>query len=277
MSLADRIAEVAAEAAIPGGEVLRVVTAEELARLAGEEGVALRSAEIEALRGDVWPLRYIRNHATCSAAAQIRLLESHVAMVGLGGLGGHLQEQFARLGVGRLRLADGDVFEEHNLNRQLLATPMTVGRPKAAAATARITLVNPAIDVEAIDAFLDEEAMDRFVSGASLVVDALGGLAYREALQRAAGRAGLPLVTGAMAGYTGYVAVVLPGKVGPAQLLGQGSAAEDRLGTPAPSVAAIASLMASQAAQLLALGESALTGKMLVMDMASGDFEKVSL
>jgi molybdopterin/thiamine biosynthesis adenylyltransferase len=277
MSLADRIDEVAAEAAIPGGEVLRVVTAEELARLAGEEGVALRSAEIEALRGDVWPLRYIRNHATCSAAAQIRLLESHVAMVGLGGLGGHLQEQFARLGVGRLRLADGDVFEEHNLNRQLLATPMTVGRPKAAAATARITLVNPAIDVEAIDAFLDEEAMDRFVSGASLVVDALGGLAYREALQRAAGRAGLPLVTGAMAGYTGYVAVVLPGKVGPAQLLGQGSAAEDRLGTPAPSVAAIASLMASQAAQLLALGESALTGKMLVMDMASGDFEKVSL
>ena len=67
--------------------------------------------------------------------AECQLLQSkNVLVVGCGGLGGYILEYLARIGIGAIRCADGDRFDRSNLNRQLLCTEETLGKPKAATA-----------------------------------------------------------------------------------------------------------------------------------------------
>jgi len=234
--------------------------------------------ELAALALGIPPERYLRNGGTYSLAEQARLLGSRAAMVGLGGLGGHVLEILARSGVGHIRAADGDECQPSNLNRQLLCTRRSINGYKAAAAAARVQLLNPAVDFEPVAAFLDEDLMERFLAGADLALDALGGLKDRPALLRQAARAGIPLVTAAVAGQAGFVATVLPGATGPADLFGPGGeGAEDTLGTPAPAVAAAAALMGAEALNILCGRAPSLAGAMLVFDLEAMRFERVRL
>jgi len=239
---------------------------------------AMLNVELAALELGIIPERYLRNSTTYSFAEQIRLLKSRVAMVGLGGLGGHALEILARSGVGSICAADGDEFQPSNLNRQLLCTRRSLNGYKAAAAAARVHLINPAVDFEPVAAFLDERLMERFLTGANLAVDALGGLRDRPALLRQAAKAGIPLVTAAVAGQAGYVATVLPGAKGPSDIFGADSeAAENTLGTPAPAVATAAALMTAEVLNILCGREPRLAGAMLVFDLEGMSFERVSL
>ncbi|OIO02924.1 MAG: hypothetical protein AUJ49_05435 [Desulfovibrionaceae bacterium CG1_02_65_16] len=230
-----------------------------------------------ALALGVCPERYLRNHDAYSLVEQLRLLESGAALVGLGGLGGYVLELLARAGVGRVRAADGDEFVPTNLNRQLYATRRSLGGYKAAAAAARLRLVNPAVDFEPMAVYLEEADMLKFFQGAQLCLDALGGLADRAALLRQAGQAGLPVVTAGVAGASGFVATVLPGEKGPADYFGAGAGAEDSQGTPAPAVATAASLMAAEALSVLCGRGPRLAGKMLVFDLNQMSFETLTL
>ena len=275
--IAARVADCARDERLPAGGTGGVLPLAAEAWLAQDLGISRREVQMAALLQGVMPRRYLRNQGNLSVEDQLRLLASRAAQVGLGGLGGHVLEILARMGVGCIRAADADVFEEHNLNRQLLATQATLGMPKAEAAVLRVHDMNPAVTVEALQDYLIEETLPKFLDGAQLALDCLGGLASRLALQRAAAAANIPLVTGAMAGLTGYVAVVRPGQPGPAEFLGQGSSAEDTLGTPAQSVALVASLMAAEAVRLLTGQLSPLAGGMLLIDLAEMRFEKVSL
>ncbi len=239
---------------------------------------AVARVELAALMLGIAPERYLRNLTCYSFAEQIRLLGSRAAMVGLGGLGGYVLELLARSGVGHICAADGDEFQPSNLNRQLLCTRRSLSGYKAAAAAARVGLLNPAVDFEPVAAYLDEDLMGRFLVGADLALDALGGLKDRPALLRQAAKAGIPLVTAAVAGQAGYVATVLPGATGPADIFGAGSeSAEDTLGTPAPAVAAAAALMGAEALNILCGRAPRLAGAMLVFDLEAMSFERVSL
>jgi molybdopterin/thiamine biosynthesis adenylyltransferase len=264
-------------------QVLPYFAVLDLARSLGRTKGSLRSkavarVELAALEMGIAPERYLRNITAYSFAEQARLLRSRVAVVGLGGLGGHVLEILARAGVGHICAADGDEFLPSNLNRQLLCTGRSINGYKAAAAAARVKILNPAVDFEPVAAFLDEGLMERFLLGADLAVDALGGLKDRPTLVRQAAKAGIPLVTAAVAGQAGYVATVLPGATGPADLFGADSAAaENTLGTPAPAVAAAAALMGAEALNILCGREPRLAGAMLVFDLEGMSFERVSL
>jgi molybdopterin-synthase adenylyltransferase len=249
---------------------------EELARTAGIEA---RRIEIIALEHGVAPEKYRRNFGTFSLADQIRLLSSSACLLGLGGLGGLAMEYLVRAGVGGLLLADGDVFEESNLNRQALASRETLGLSKAEAAVRRVAALNPACAAESWARFVDAGSVADFVRGRDLALDALGGLAMREELARAAGAAGLPLVSAGVAGTTGWVAVVAPGSPCPAGLLAgaAGPGAEALLGTPAPAVGVAASVMAGCALDLLRGARPALWEKMLLFDLADASFETVTI
>ena len=233
--------------------------------------------EAHALEIGVLPLRYLRNRSALDDRAQIRLLRSRAALVGLGGLGGSLLEQCLRLGIGHIRAADGDDFEESNLNRQALSTLDGLGLPKTAAALDRAESVNPSVRLEPWHEFLTTETLPGFLTGCGVALDALGGLGFRPALQAAAAEAGIPLVTGALAGWTGYVGVVLPGQPGPADVMGTNDSVERQLGCPVPTVSFLASLMAAEAARLLSGFPSPLAGKMLIVDLKSLSFEIISL
>ena len=104
-------------------------------------GLGLAEVEQHALEAALLPGRYRRNRETVSSADQLTLFRSRVAVVGCGGLGGYLVEQLARLGVGTLVLLDPDVFEEHNLNRQLLSSPEHLGRAKVDVAAERVAAI----------------------------------------------------------------------------------------------------------------------------------------
>jgi hypothetical protein len=103
-------------------QVCRVLPFEHVVLLARDAGLTRREVEIAALERHVLPQRYLRNYGTLGIEGQLLLARSHVAVIGLGGLGGYVVEGLARMGVGKLTLVDGDVFFDHNLNRQLLSS-----------------------------------------------------------------------------------------------------------------------------------------------------------
>ena len=93
-----------------------------------------------------------RTVALLGEDAVAKLENARVAVVGLGGVGGHVLETLARAGVGSFILIDGDLVDESNLNRQIIATADTVGTPKAEAAKQRVLSINPLADVTAVQA-----------------------------------------------------------------------------------------------------------------------------
>ena len=97
-----------------------------------------------------------------------RLQKAHVLVVGLGGVGSFAAEFLARSGVGRFTIVDGDVVDPTNRNRQLQALSRTHGQKKAWLMRDRILDINPECQVDAIDSFLDPEAMRQLLQTAEV-------------------------------------------------------------------------------------------------------------
>jgi molybdopterin/thiamine biosynthesis adenylyltransferase len=237
-----------------------------------ERSIAL--VELAALELDVIPWRYIRNIGTIGARGQARLLRSTAAIVGLGGLGGYVAEALARMGVGRLILVDGDSFDEHNLNRQVLSSESRLGMAKTEVARARIEDLNQAVEVITHPVMLAPANAQQLIDGADVVVDALDRLPARLVLQDAAEAAGIPMVHGSIAGFLGQVMTILPGDAGLRALYGDADlperGLEAELGTPAATPMAIAAWEAQEVVKLLTGRGSPLRGRLMVMDMGAG-------
>jgi len=275
--LAALIRAAAREERLPDGDAVPALADRDIPAIARQVGVSPWEAADAALVMGVIPARYLRNLGAFGSEGQRRLHRASAALVGLGGLGGLALESLARLGVGRLLAADHDVFEDSNCNRQILATAQTAGIPKAAAAAERVCLVNPLVRLQAKQEQLDRQGMDSLLADADVALDCLGGLAGRSDLAVAARSAGIPLVTAAVAGWSGYVAVVMPGFPDPSALMGSGPAAEDSLGTQPPAIYTAAAIMAGEAARLLGQGECSLAGRMLLFDLLRQTWDTITL
>ena len=259
----------------------RVLAFEHVALLAQMSGLTRREVEIAALELGVLPQRYLRNYGTLGIEGQLVLARSHVAVVGLGGLGGYVVEGLARMGVGALTLIDGDTFFDHNLNRQLLSSEALLGTPKADAATERVRQINGAIEVFPHAVYASRENLDQLLAGVDVVVDALDRLPIRLTLQDIAARLKLPLVHGAIAGTMGQVMTILPGDPGLRALYGDDPlpehGAEAELGTPAPSPMMVAAWQVHETIKLLVGKGELLRGRMLLMDAYSNDARVLAL
>ena len=224
-------------------------------------------------------LRYLRNHDAISEAEQAILAQKRVLVVGCGGLGGYVIECLARIGVGYLRVVDGDVFDETNLNRQLLSSNMNLGRPKTLAAQQRVMAVNPLVEVEAFQSLLTAENAVQLLEGCDVAVDALDNVPTRLLLQQAAKTAGIPLVHGAVAGWIGQLCVVQPGQellnsLYPNSTDTQGE--EQETGTLSFTAALTASWQAAETVKLL-LGKPGLDREILELDLLNSSFVKIKL
>jgi molybdopterin/thiamine biosynthesis adenylyltransferase len=183
-------------------------------KIADRTGMSLREVEDAALAEGILPERYSRNQKYMSCPDQLRLLRAHVAIIGLGGLGGTVTEILARLGVGTLTLVDGDVFDESNLNRQLLSSPGRLGQKKAAAGGERVVEINPAVTVRVIDQFLTADNALAILAGVQLAVDCLDTVTARFVLEEGCRLASIPLVSAAIAGTSGQATTIFPGDPG---------------------------------------------------------------
>ena len=155
--------------------------------------------------------RYARNIPALTEEECAALQKKRVLVVGCGGLGGHIIDQLARIGIGFLRVVDGDVFDETNLNRQLLSEVPLLGTGKASAAAARIRRVNPDTAVEAVNTFMTEANVRELISGCNIVMDALDNIPSRRILSAACAEAGIPYVYGAIQGWVAQAAISMPG------------------------------------------------------------------
>lgn len=223
--------------------------------------------------------RYLRNHDAISKEEQAILATKRVIVVGCGGLGGMVIECLARIGVGHLRVVDGDVFEESNLNRQLLSSTMNLGRPKTLAAQQRVMAVNPLAEVDAVQSDLTAENAMELLEGCDVAVDCLDNIPARLILQQAAKLAGIPVVHGAVAGWNGRICVIQPGE----DLLTilypepETTAGEERLtGTLSFTAALTASWQAAETVKLL-LVKPGLQGEILEVDLLTGSSNRFRL
>ena len=124
-----------------------------------------------------------------------RLRGAHVAVFGIGGVGGYAVEALARAGVGTLSLFDADTVSESNCNRQIIALHSTVGRAKVEVAAERVRDIDPDITVHAHKVFYLPENADEFdFSQYDYVVDAVDTVAAKMELIRRSRAAGVPIL-----------------------------------------------------------------------------------
>lgn len=155
-------------------------------------------------------MRYSRNIPALSEAECVALQGKQVAVIGCGGLGGYLIEYLSRIGVGSIRCVDGDVFEESNLNRQLLSSPALLGASKAQAAANRIREINPDVRAEAFPVFLDSSNGRELIAGCDAVLDALDNIPARKMLAKACAKEDIPYIYGAISGWVAQAAICMP-------------------------------------------------------------------
>lgn len=193
-------------------------------------------------------------------------------IAGLGGLGGYQAQLLARIGVGRLVLADGDCFAPTNFNRQILATKDTLGRAKAGATADFISRINQALEVRAVEKFLDPGNYPIILAEVDLALDALDSFGDRRELLMAARKAGTPVIHGAVLGQNGQITTILPEDepIFASSYLKQPSHFAEPPSVVAPSVSLVATLQVQEAIRLLLNLPLAYHGTLAYLDGDTG-------
>ncbi|HED18191.1 MAG TPA: molybdopterin-synthase adenylyltransferase MoeB [Gammaproteobacteria bacterium] len=217
------------------------------------------------------------------AGGQQKLLDSHVLIIGAGGLGSPVAMYLASAGIGQITIADNDEVDLSNLQRQILHRHGDIGRPKVDSAKDTLAKLNPDIQVTPLNILIDRKALDKLVAQADLVVDASDNFATRFAINAACVETGTALVSGAAIRMEGQLSVFLPQRAdSPCYrcLYSEGEEPDQTCaenGVLAPIVGVIGSLQALEAIKvLLDIGES-LCGRLLVFDGLYHEWRSIKL
>lgn len=145
---------------------------------------------------------FSRNIGWVTEAEQQQLRQARIAIGGLGGVGGVHLLTLARLGVGKFSIADFDVFDLVNFNRQVGATMSSIGRPKLDVLAEMAHDINPEIDLRLFPNGVQPDSLDAFLADVDVYVDGLDFFAFaaRRATFEACQRQGIPVVTAAPLG-----------------------------------------------------------------------------
>lgn len=201
-----------------------------------------------------------------------------VCVVGAGGLGGYVIEMLARLGIGRIRVADGDVFETSNLNRQLLCAERNLGKSKAKEALLRVKNVNSNVKCEMLDEPITQKNVMDVFTGADIVIDCVDNLKSRYIMQEACQQLNIPLVHGAVGAWQGQVSTVFPDDKSISKIYGKEFIEElEPVGTASFLPATIASYQVSECVKVLLGKGELLRGKVLYIDILNNQSYIVDL
>jgi len=215
---------------------------------------------------------------------QQRLLDSHALIVGAGGLGSPVAMYLAASGVGQITMADHDVVDLTNLQRQIAHTTERVGQAKVTSAAQALHALNPEVRVTALAHKLNAAELDTLVPTVQVVVDCCDNFATRQAVNAACVKHRVPLVSGAAIRMDAQLAVydardaqspcyacVFPPDQAPEEVQCA------TLGVLAPLVGVVGSLQAMEAVKLLAGLGSRLTGRLQMLDGRSLEWNEVRL
>ena len=141
---------------------------------------------------------------------QLKLKQSKVCVVGVGGLGNPITARLAAMGVGKIRIVDRDVIELSNLHRQTMFNEDDVGQVKVETAAKKLRKLNPDTVIEELPVSINDYTAFDAVDGCDVVIDALDSVNARYSLNKACIEKKIPFVTGAAVGVTGQSFTILP-------------------------------------------------------------------
>jgi molybdopterin/thiamine biosynthesis adenylyltransferase len=216
-------------------------------------------------------------------AGQQKLIDATVLIVGMGGLGCPAAMYLAAAGVGHLIIADDDLVELTNLQRQVAYSQSMIGEPKVVASQQTLLGLNSDLKITALQKRLEGSELSEAVGQADLIVDACDNFTTRFAINSACIEHGKPLVSGAAIRMEGQVTVFdSRNPTSPCYqcLYSQGDdedASCSENGVMAPLVGIIGSVQAMEAIKLLTgIGES-LTGRLLLLDASTLQWREMRL
>ena len=266
----------------PDGRKHPVINLKTVTSISRSQRIAVRDIEIAALKQGTTPWHYLRNIGTIGIDGQIKLLQSTVAVVGAGGLGGTITELLARQGIGHIIIIDNDRFTEQNLNRQLLSTEKNLGKYKATVAAKRVKDINSAVTVTTFLKRLTEKNARRLLNGANVVADGLDNLPSRFAVEKACRNLGIPYVYGTIAGFIGQLMTVFPGDTGLSSIYGHSDdlpeqGIEVKIGNPSATPAIIAAWQVQEIVKIITGIGKPLRNHLLILDAMEGTADKIKL
>jgi molybdopterin/thiamine biosynthesis adenylyltransferase/rhodanese-related sulfurtransferase len=215
---------------------------------------------------------------------QLRLLGSHILLIGAGGLGSPAALYLAAAGVGTLGIVDDDTVDASNLQRQIIHSTERIGEPKAESAKRTLEALNPDVQVRVFRERLTSENVDRILGeGWDVIVDGADNFPTRYLLNDASVWHGIPVVHGSIFRFEGQVTVLKPGggpcyrclfpQPPPPELAP--SCAEGGVLGVLPGI--VGSLQANEALKLvLGIGDG-LVGRLLLIDALAPSFTEVAL
>lgn len=282
MNLRDQILKYAKPYLAPNKQTLSTISLKERDAIATSCGLPKREVEIAALDLEVWPQRYLRNAGSLGLAGQKKLLQSRALLIGVGGLGGTIAQLLARMGLGTLILADGDFFSEDNLNRQAFSLEQNIGQGKVQVACSEILKINAATEVEIFAGFVKENELASLIRGVNVAMDALDNMPTRFLLEKVCKEGKVPLVHGAVAGFSGQVTTIYPEDVGFKAFYGESQTIPEKgieveLGNLAGIVSTVASLQVQEVIKIITGLGRPLRNRLLFLDSLNGSAEIISL
>jgi adenylyltransferase/sulfurtransferase len=216
-------------------------------------------------------------------AGQQALLDSHVLIIGAGGLGSPASMYLAAAGVGKLTLVDNDTVELSNLQRQLAHAESDLGANKVDSAAATLRAINSDVEIVALNRRVGTAELGELVSSADVVLDATDNVETRFAINRACLAAKVPLVSGAAIRLEGQIAVFDSRQSDSPcyECLYKGGEGGDLTcadnGVFAPVVGIIGSMQALEALKLIAQFGDTLVGRLLLFDASSMQWREMKL
>ena len=204
---------------------------------------------------------------------QERILASRVLMVGAGGLGSPVALYLGSAGVGHLTVADHDVVDLTNLQRQIAHTTYRIGQGKASSVRDAVAALNPGVIVRTLPLRADAALLEREVALADIVLDCCDNFATRHAINAACVKHRKPLVSGAAIRFDGQICVYDPRTddspcyacvFPPDRDFEETRCAT--MGVFAPLVGIIGAMQAAEALKLISGAGQPLTGRLLMLD-----------
>lgn len=221
--------------------------------------------------------RYIKNTGALTCQDQKRLSQTTAAVVGAGGIGGYLIEGLARLGVKKIIAVDMDVFDETNLNRQILSTVNNIGNSKVFEAQKRVKEINPEVCFTPIRQKICYANIMGSLGEADYIFDATDNIEVRRDLSRFAQNTDKVLIHGGCAGWYAQIAIITKYVPSIERLFGDACSegAEKQLGNPVFAPMLTAALELAEFCKLVSNKGQPLVGRCMLVNLLTNEYRVV--
>lgn len=221
--------------------------------------------------------RYMRQIDLIHKEGQDKLENSKVFILGLGGLGSIISLYLTFAGVRNLILADFDVIDITNLNRQILYSYNDLGRLKAEVAKQKLESINENVQITSIYKKIDKKNAESLIFGSDLIIDASDTIEARYAVNKAAVKGKIPIVHGAVSEFYGQVTTIIPGETPCLRCIYPKNVKKTNFSIIGSTCGIIGSIQATEAVKYITDIGDLIMNKLLVWDGLKARFDEIKI